>query len=209
MDDQMVNKKRKKLATKGEIVGLLEEYRSLRDEIHAAQGRRIQTLSFTIGAFGVILTLITNTVLGSGITSPEARFVIAIGGSITLYGIVIPSLIMNLSVQQTIQVIGSYIRVFIEPEVPGLNWENRWQAHKHEYRLTSGLRRISAIYFFLSLLPLLLPIYMLSQQTQNRLFILGLIPFACWSIYLSYDMNAAISKRWKAQWKSNDEANST
>jgi len=188
---------------------LLTEYKTLRDEILTAKGRRLQTVSLTVGAFGVILSIIAGAVLGSDIPSPETRLAVAIGGSIALYGIVIPSLIMTLTLQQTIQRIGGYIRVFIEPRVLGLNWENRWYVHKSQHRLSGGLRGIGGIYYFLSLLPLLLPFYTLSQSTQNWPLILALTPFVCWSLYLSYDMHAAISKGWKWKWKSDDEKSSS
>jgi hypothetical protein len=184
-----------------ELRGLLEEYKTLREEILTAKGRRLQTMSLTVGAFGVILSLTANVVLGPDLPTLEARLAVAIGGGIALYGIVIPSLIMTRTLQQSIQRIGGYIRIFIEPRVPGLNWENRWQAHKLQHQLAAGLRGMSATYYFLSLLPLLLPVYSLSQNAHNGWLILVLLPFACWSVYLSYDMHAATSKGWKSQWQ--------
>jgi hypothetical protein len=181
--------------------GLLTEYKTLRDEILSAKGRRLQTVSLTVGAVGAILSIIAGAVLGSNIQSAEARLAVAVGGSIALYGILIPSQIMTMHLQRTIQRIGGYIRVFIEPKVPGLNWENRWDIHKSQHQLPKGLGGIGGIYYFLSLLPLLLPLYIISQRTQNWLLIFVLIPFIFWSLYLSYDMQAAISKGWKWRWE--------
>ncbi len=201
----MTNSEEPKSVSTDDQAGLLTEYKTLRDEILTAKGRRLQTMSFTVGAFGVILSVVGNAVLGSNIPDPEVRLAISVGGGIALYGIMIPSLIMSISAQQTIQRIGGYIRVFIEPRVPGLQWENRWLAHKLQHRLPSGLRGMGAIFFFLSLLPLLLPLYMLSQNARNWPLILVLAPFAYWSVYLSYDMYAAISKGWKSQWQTDAE----
>lgn len=181
--------------------GLVEEYKTLRDEILSAKGRRLQTISFTVGAVGVILSIIAGAVLGSNASSIETQFVIAIGGAIVLYGILIPSQIMTIHLQQTIQSIGGYIRIFIEPNVPGLNWEKRWNAHKSQNQLPKGLRGIGSIYYFLSLLPLLLPFYILSQNVQNWFLMFVLAPFIFWSLYLSYDMGSAISKGWKWHWE--------
>jgi len=181
--------------------GLLTEYKTLRDEIISAKGRRLQTVSLTVGAVGVILSIIAGAVLGSNIPSTEARLAVSVGGGIALYGILIPGQIMTMHLQRTIQRIGGYIRIFIEPKVPGLNWENRWNIHKSQHQLSKGLGGIGGIYYFLSLLPLLLPFYIISQGTQNWFLIFAFAPFTFWSIYLSYDTQAAISKGWKWQWE--------
>jgi hypothetical protein len=189
--------------------GLLDEYRSLRSEIHNIQAQRLQIISLTVGAFGVILSISGSTVLGSGTVTPERRLLVAVGGAIALYSIVIPSLIMMLSAQQAVQRLGDYIRIFIEPRVPGLNWQNRWHEFKLRHQYRGGLRGTGAIYYFLSILPLLLPVYALSQHTQNWLLILILVPFTVWSIYLSYDLQAAISKGWKwAHWADSEKSDS-
>ncbi len=182
--------------------GILAEYKTLRDEIISAKGRRLQTVSLTVGAVGAILSIVAGAVLGSDIPSIEIRLVIAIGGGIALYGVLIPGEIMTTHLQQTIQRTGSYIRVFIEPKVPGLNWENRWNIHKSQHKLPKGLGGIGGIFYFLSLLPLLLPLYLVSQGAQNWSMVFVLVPFIVWSIYLGYDMQAAISKGWKWQWES-------
>jgi hypothetical protein len=181
--------------------GILAEYKTLRDEIISAKGRRLQTVSLTVGAIGAILSIIAGAVLGSDIPSTETRLAISIGGGIALYGVLIPSEIMTTHLQKTIQQIGAYIRTFIEPKVPGLNWENRWNAYKSKHRFPKGLGGISSIYYFLSLLPLMLPLYIISQRVENWLLIFVLAPFVLWSLYLSYDMQAAISKGWKSQWE--------
>lgn len=193
--------KSRKAIDANEREGMLEEYKMLRDELLSAKARRLQTVSLTVGAVGVILSIIAGAVLGSNIPSAEVRLALSIGGSVALYGILIPSQIMIIHLQQTVQRIGNYIRVFIEPLVPGLNWESRWYIHKAQHQFPKGLQGISSIYFFLSLLPLLLPFYIISQGTQNWFLILVLAPFLLWSLYLSYDIQAAISKGWKWQWE--------
>jgi len=189
--------------------GLLAEYKALRDEILAAKGRRLQTVSLTVGACGAILSITAGAVLGSNIASAASQLAVAIGGSIALYGIVIPSQIMTSHLQQTIHRTGGYIRVFIEPRVPGLNWESRWAVHKTQHQLSKGLGGIGGIFYFLTFLPLLLPLYIVSQSTPNWPLIFVLVPFAFWSLYLSYDMHAAISKGWKWQWEPSTKKSSS
>jgi hypothetical protein len=188
-----------------EFDGLLEEYKTLREEILSAKGRRLQTVSLTVGAFGAMLSIIAGAVLGSDVLS-DKQLAIAVGGGIALYGLVIPSQIMTTHLQQTIQRIGGYIRVVIEPRVPGLSWENRWEAHKSDHKLPKGLGGISGIYYFLALLPPLLPLYVAAQRAQDWLLILVLLPFLVWSFGLSYDMRAGKSRGWKWQWESIEES---
>lgn len=202
-------KKTHTFATAAEKDGLLEEYRTLRSEILNAQGRRLQTISLTVGAFGVILSVTAGAVLGSDITSPETRLLVSIGGAVALYAVLIPSLIMIISTQQTVQRLGEYIRIFIEPRIPGLNWEHRWYNFKRQRRFKGGLRSTGTIYYFLSLVPLLLPLYAASQNAQNWLLLLILVPFVCWAIYLTYDLQAAISVGWKwSRWDDYKELDS-
>jgi hypothetical protein len=126
--------------------GILAEYKTLRDEILSAKGRRLQTVSLTIGAVGVLLSIVAGAVLGSEVPTSETRLAISIGGGIALYGILIPSQIMTSHLQQTIQRIGEYIRIFIEPKVPGLHWETRWSIYKAQHHLPKGLAGVSSIY---------------------------------------------------------------
>ena len=190
--------------------GLFAEYESLRNEIIDGKGRRLQTMSFVISAFGVILSIVASAIFGSEVTTVEKKFAVAIGGGVALYGVAIPGLIMILLLQQSIRRTGEYIRIFIEPRVPGLNWQNRWHTYKEQNRLPKGLKGIGSIYYFLSLLPLLLPLYLISQHPhpKNWPLIFILLPLTCWSLYLSYDMHAAISKGWRLAWNLEVEENS-
>ena len=91
-----------------ELQGLLSEYGSLRSEIGRTQGHRVQIISLTVGAYGVILSVTGGVVLGSANIAPEGQLWVAIGGAVALYAIVIPSLLMMISLQQSIQRIGNY-----------------------------------------------------------------------------------------------------
>ena len=204
-----ISKPPKEIESAEEREGLLNEYRILRSEIQNTQGQRLQIISLTVGAFGVIISISAGVVIGSQSVTPSARLLVAIGSSIALYAILIPSLIMILSVQQAIHRLGEYIRLFIEPRVVGLNWETRWQKYKLKHKYRRGLRGMGGIYFFLSFLPLMLPAYALSQNIWNWPLVLILIPFLVWSLYLAYDLQAAFSESWKwASWENYDEMSS-
>jgi len=190
--------------------GLLTEYNALRNEILNAQGRRMQIISFTVGAFGVILSITGNNVLGSASMEPERRLWVAIGGMIAVYAIVIAGLNMMIMTQQLIERLGGYIRIFIEPRMPGLNWECHWRdfgRHRHK----GGHKGMGGFYYLLSTLPLLLPTFALSQHKQGWPAALILIPFASRSIYLSYVLHTGKSKGWKewARWENYDDKHTT
>jgi len=180
--------------------GLLAEYNSLKSEIHQTQGRRMQIVSLTVGAFGVILSIIGKSVLADASIEPDKRLWIAIGGAVTLYAIIIPSLTMMIAAQQTVRRLGWYIYTFIEPLVPGLNWERHLQDLRSQWVPRRGIRSVSEIYYFLSILPLLLPIYALSQHIQGWVATLILVPFLSRSIYLSYDLRTGVSKGKEWAW---------
>jgi len=179
---------------------MLEEYKTLRDEIISAKGRRLQTTSMTVGAMGVLLSVIAATVLDSNLFKPEMQFVAALGGGIAMYLILIPCQMMNISLQQTIQRMGDYIRIYIEPNIPGLEWETRWAEHKKQHRLAHGVRGISGIFLFLAFLPWLLPLLTFCYSQHALPFIAAFIFLFCVSLYLSLDMHNALSAGWKWNW---------
>jgi hypothetical protein len=177
------------------LKGLLAEYNSLKSEIHQTQGRRMQILSLSVGAFGVILSFTGIEVLGDANIEPEGRLWIAIGTAVALYAIAIPSLTMMIGAQKHVRRLGWYIGTFIEPLVPGLNWERHLLVSRSRWQHRWGIRSMSMTYFFLSILPLLLPMYALNQYRQGwPVALIILVPLFCWSIYLSYDLRIGKSK---------------
>lgn len=185
--------------------GLLEEYKTIRGEILQTQAQRIQIISLTVGAIGVILSISFGLVLRAETTPLDKLLLITVGAAIVIYVILIPSLIMMISVQQAIQRLGGYIRLFIEPQVPGLNWENRMQKFKIQTRFAGGLHGMGAMYYFLAILPWFLPLYFLSQYPKGWPILLILVPLFGWSIYLGYDLRSGSSKGWRlARWTGRD-----
>jgi len=188
--------------------GLLAEYSVLRSEMHDAQGRRMQITSFAVAAFGAILSITGNIVLGSASMEPAKRLWIAIGGAITIYAMVISSLTIMITTQRAIERLGEYIGIAIEPYVPGLKWERIRYEFEAKHPHKGGLTGPGGIYFFLSILPLLLPIYALSHYTQGWVATLILIPFFILSLYLSCDLRKHESDRLK-KWKKHVEEHKT
>lgn len=183
-----------------ELSGILEEYKVLRTEIHNAQARRLQILSFAAGVIGVILSISTNAALSSDSTIPNRPLLIAVTGSIATYAVLVPSLMMTIATQQTIQRLGGYIGRFIEPKIPGLNWERHWQNFRKQRgtRLTGA---VESVYYFLSVLPLLIPALLITQYPKGWYLLFLVIPFSVWSLYLTFDLALKYSKSWSwARW---------
>jgi|GEM_PF-3495981 len=177
--------------------GLFEEYKTLRSEILQTQGQRMQIISLTVGAVGGLLTITVQGVLSSTSIPSDKTLPVVVGVAVAIYAILIPSLIMMVSTQKGIQRIGGYIRLFIEPKVPGLHWEGFWHEVRSE-RSGQGLYALGVIYYFLSVLPLLLPLYAFFQDPQRRWYMLiVLIPFVVWALYLTHDLWSGVSKDWK------------
>jgi Ca2+/Na+ antiporter len=181
-----------------ETTGLLEEYKTLRAELISTQGQRLQIVAYTVGALSVLLSLFGGALLKPSEIPHNAQLFASILGSIVAYAVLIPSEMLMISAQRHIHRIARYIAVFIEPKIPGLAWETRWSLHTYKLKHPGGLRGMSSIYFGLSLLPLLLPIYVLSRSQFQWQWTLILLPFLVVCLYLAYDLRTARSKNWRS-----------
>lgn len=188
--------------------GLIEEYKTLREEIIKAKERRMQSTSMMVTAIGAFLTITATAVFGNNIPTPETRFLVSIGGGIAMYCVLIPCQVMITSLQQTINRIGDYIEIYLESRQRGLNYETIWHTHKKRYKLPKGLHGIGGVFFYLAFLPWLLPAYTFSILPDFNYcltltaVIVILILLACFvtSIVISIDMRAASSKKWDWKW---------
>lgn len=181
--------------SENELTGLLEEYRALRSEIQNAQERRMQIVSLTVGAIGLMLSISASTALNTSSPVHSREYAVAIGGAIGSYAILIPSLIMLITTQQTIYRLGEYIRLYLEPSIPGMKWESTYFGFrkKHGHRL-GGL---PSVYQFLGVLPMLIPAYLLIDNLNNWPLMLIPIAFWIWSLFLTFDLVWGCSKSWK------------
>jgi hypothetical protein len=154
----------------------------------------------TVGAFGVLISIFANMVFGPNIQNPEMRFLVALGGGVILYCLLIPVQIMTISSQQTICRIAKYIRIYIEGEDNGLQYETLWNRYKENNNLAKGLRGTGGIYVFFSFMPLLLPLLTFINKFENWILMGILLIFLTWSSYLAYDMYNAKSRGWNYEW---------
>lgn len=181
--------------SENELTGLIEEYRALKSEIQNAQERRMQIVSLTVGAIGLMLSISASTALNTSSPAHNREFAIAIGGAIASYAILIPSLIMLITTQQTIYRLGEYIRLYLEPNIPGMKWESTYFGFRKKYGHRPG--GLPSIYQFLGVLPMLIPIYLLVDSLKNWPLMLIPTTFWIWSLYLTLDFVWGWSKGWK------------
>lgn len=185
---------------------ILEEYHTLRDEILSEQKARLQIISFTIGAYGVILTVMMNAIANSRVGDNNLQLII-FAGVTTLWALLIPSLMMSISTQQSIQRKGDYIREFIEANIPELRWETIWNNSK-----AKGLNRLGKVrsrgglYIFMALLPAIFLVYQwFSFQLPQLWFllpsILGVVALILGFEYQTYGL---IIKGWGWNWHPDD-----
>lgn len=188
--------------------GLLEEYKTLREEIIKGKERRMQSTSMMVTAMGAFLTITATAVFSNNIPTAETRFLVSIGGGIAMYCVLIPCQVMIKALQQTINRTGDYIETFIESRQRWMNYETIWHAHKKKYKLPKGLHGLGGIFFFLAFLPWLLPAYTFSVLpnlkyclTPTAMIVIGIL-LACFitSIIISIDMHIAHSNGWKWKW---------
>ena len=115
--------------------GLLEEYRSLREEIMKRIEARLYILSFTIAAVGAILGFALKD--GGSIVQRDFFFVVIMMSFALI--VIIAALVVTIQYTQQIMTIGSYILHYIEIEPDlGLNYETRLE----ELRLIKREKRM-------------------------------------------------------------------
>jgi hypothetical protein len=109
---------------------MLEEFKALRAEILVHQTHRTTVLGFTMAVCGVAGSVAGGLARESETVDDAVRLnVIASVLSLALVALVV-ALILTSGKTQSIDRLASYIRLFIEPSLPGINWETVWDQHR-------------------------------------------------------------------------------
>lgn len=180
----------------------IEEYKSLRQEIMSRQNARRLILGFTITAIGSIIGFVLQGEIALEYDLDYYAFSLIIFAIV----IIIAALILTIHHTQQIDVIGAYIRKFIKPKMPGLNWQTYWFRYRELRRSspkTAGLplgtsKPLSLYYAFLTLSTYSI---MFIKGLHNHLVALILLSmivlcsFAC-----SYDLYKRKTRGWKINW---------
>jgi hypothetical protein len=116
------------------VTGYLAEYAFLSEAIRDAQRERHGFLGFSLAASGLILGLLLRS--RPPRTASEACFLVALTGVVTLIA-------ERLTIRSTQGVVraGTYLRLFIEPHVEGLNYHRRNDLFLSRAKGTASARR--------------------------------------------------------------------
>lgn len=185
-----------------EKLALIEEYKSLREEIMRRQYARLLILGYTVTAVGALLGLAARDASSAAQSLTYYRFVLLAFALLIL----IAALLMTINHTQQIDIIASYIRRFIEPRVNGIRWESRWMRYRQSKlspakitALPLGTSKSLSLYYALltvgtSFTAVIFKVY----EHLLALVIIAFLAFAC--LIWSCDLSLRISKGWKMNW---------
>jgi hypothetical protein len=177
---------------------LLKEYESLRKEIADRQTLRFTILGFTVATIGTILGLTADRTLQIG--SELDRFTLALV-SFAL-GALITAQNLTIHQSQRIANIAAYIRVFIESQVDGIEWETRLKHQKdrdHPRPQWVGTSRsLAGYYVFLTLAASTMAFIAGLHRFPLALALVSLLSLG--SLASSLDLFFHLSRGWKLNW---------
>lgn len=184
---------------------LLEEYKGLRAEILQWQSQRIRVLSLSVTAMAGILALFGGLLLNTDINSKLNLSQLSIIGSVSLYTILIPLEVTIASSHRQIRRIAAYIRLHIEPIVPGLSYERKLLVDRDTPKPRIGMSSLGKSCVILTLIPFVLPAIQLSIVSKFDPIFLIIVPFWLIAFYIAIDLWFAFSKKWKVRhWENID-----
>ena len=148
---------------------LIEEYKALREEIKRNESDGLR----------LILFIITGTISILGLTETIPLWVAAIIFQVAL----IIGLTQYLDSLKLRIRLSTYIRTFIEPQIPEINWETRYNAFRELYQ-PSWLRKFYH-YLFNVYVLLFFSGFAFSGWSGYQLWEKSCIPYCCLFIFLS------------------------
>jgi len=177
----------------------LEEYRTLRSEILAKQGQRVQVLAFNVAAFGAIIVATAQKAIEFSLSSPIEGALIVLSGSVGHFAVLVPSIYFTVRHSQQISKIGTYIIKSIESKDESLHWHTDWRGQVRAPRARIALALIYAGLAIANLALSLLALYCVGLLIPNYYIIpiiLGLISLLLasnlWPLFKYYDGNAEL-----------------
>ncbi len=185
----------------------LEEYRSLRQEIMSRQNARLLILGFTVTAIGTIIGLALQEEISLSDGLNHYAFALMTFAIV----LIIAALVLTIHHTQQIDVIGAYIRKFIEPKVAGLEWQTRWTRYRESKRSTPeagglplGTSKPLALYYAFLTISSHSVTFVIGLYYHWGAFTLVSILALC-SLACSYDLYKRKTKGWRINWDVLDE----
>lgn len=161
---------------------LLEEYRSLREEILGRQNARMQTLQFTMAALAAIIGILGFLKFGNDngalvIQGMISSYIL----SFSILGMIIIIAALFLTIQNTLQIfiISQYISQCIETRTD-LNWQTSWieyrKIHEKGLSLIGGTNKaLALLYAFLAIPFLTFPFVIFPLNSTLHMIVVLLI----------------------------------
>ena len=179
-----------------QLRGVLAEWQSIREELRQRYTWNLQAMGFVIAGVVALLAYGTASIVNA---DPDSRRWFTLTASISGLAVLIAGIIFTAANFQSVARNAAYIRIFLEGEHPGLNWETRL----HRFRTLSGhqLGRTEVI----GMMYLLVAIAILSAS------LVGLVVYEGWylfpmpaamfavALYLVRDMYYQASRRWRVE----------
>lgn len=183
---------------------LMDEYKSLREEILRKQDARLFILGFTIAAVGTIIgfSFKEKDIIGFELDD----YILALVSFALI--ILNAALILTIQYTQQIDIISSYIRKYIESENDEIKWETRWtyyrilkKSNPKSVGLPLGTSRPLALFYTL-LTSSVYNIALVSNVNKFTINFIVLSILAIFSFFFSFDLYARKTKGWKINWDS-------
>ena len=181
---------------------LIEEYKSLRDEILKRESTRYIVLAFTITAVGTVI----GTTLADRSASAQGTDYRTFALTAFALLLIIAALMLTRCLTQQMDLISGYIRTFIEEEMKGFRWESlllRYRQMKRrkgsEHSLPMGTSKPLTYYYVI--LTLLVYGLALAAGLHRCWYAIGLLSvLAAGSCWYAYDLYFRKTKGWKIDW---------
>jgi hypothetical protein len=133
--------------------GVLQEYERLCNDFLQYKRDRLFVLGFTFTAAGAVIGIVAQERVPEQTSITTASLSLIVGLLSFSLLVVLAALVLTARYTEAIERLASYMRVFIEPEVRGLNWETRLRSYRtlksgRRYRLLTRTDRSVAVYYF-------------------------------------------------------------
>jgi hypothetical protein len=187
---------------KNDQAGLLEEYKTLREEIMRRQDARILILGFTVTGIGTVIGVI----LGNNPGAVQGLDYYALALVSFALVMLITALLITINHTQQIDVISAYIIKYIESKVDSIQWETRWNRYRISRRSNPKAKGLPLG----ASMPLAFYYGFLTVAVYSISFVKGLYNY--WLVFLivssmtmvslfySFDLYKRITKGWKINW---------
>ncbi len=172
---------------------MLEEYKVLHAQAEAIKGRRDSLFTVTLGVFVSVFGAFVGISSAPDTHSAAPRLLLPF--FLVLYILHIASCLLMRSHQQQLRRILNYVRIEIEPKIPGLKWSTYLAQRSLKSSNRGGLRGIGTFYLLLSMAPIAL--FVITPGTPGGVETTIFVTLFAVSVLLAMDIRFAFTKGWR------------